>query len=174
MSCIRYRAGKRGQLPQPGLFLCVSNSRPQHTHTYMRCWGWGGGGFHQPRCVLAMVKNELPGTSSHKSKPVSFLFVYLAFVSAPPVVRTGSGRGGHLPILSGVGQVVLDDGPHDTAGRILVAVGNQPLGVADEGNGPERRTIALWPAPVARESGEVDIEFGLAETGAVGEVTRGV
>lgn len=83
-----------------------------------------------------------------------------------PEVETGL-----VPVLGRVLEIVLDGGPDLGVGNSLVAVLNEPLGVADQGNGTEGRTIALGAAPLAGELLEINHELGLTKTLAVVETT---
>jgi hypothetical protein len=67
-----------------------------------------------------------------------------------------------LPVLSSIGKIVLDDGPNKAGRGGLVSVVDEPFGIADESNGPERRAVSLGPTPGACELAKIDHELGLA------------
>lgn len=80
----------------------------------------------------------------------------------------------HSPVLSGVGEIVLDNGPDEVPGGGIVSVVDQPLGVGDESNGSQGRTISLRAAPFSSELLEINHELGLAETSTALEGAGGV
>ena len=51
-----------------------------------------------------------------------------------------------LPVLGGIVEVVADDRPKHLLSRLRVPICYQPLGIANDGNGAKRRTIALRSA----------------------------
>lgn len=79
-----------------------------------------------------------------------------------------------LPVLSGVGEIVLDDGPDEVPGGGVVPVVDQPLGVGDESNGSQGRAVSLRAAPLSSELLEIDHELGLSKTSAALEGAGGV
>lgn len=78
-------------------------------------------------------------------------------------------KAGLVPVLSAVGEIILDDRPDDSLCGRRVSVVKQPFGVSHEGNGTQRRAIPLRTTPSTGELGQVDHVFGLAEATAVGE-----
>lgn len=93
------------------------------------------------RCWFAMVKKELPETSSQRSNPV--LFLKRACQSL--ITQYSISQSWDLPVFSYIVQIVVYDGPEDARGCGSVAVVDEPVGVSDEGNGPESWTVPLWP-----------------------------
>jgi hypothetical protein len=83
-------------------------------------------------------------------------------------------KAGLVPVLGGVGEIVLDYRPDNRLRGGGVAVLNQPLGVADEGNSSQGRAVSLGSAPIAGVLCEVDIELGLPESSSVGQTSRGI
>lgn len=79
-----------------------------------------------------------------------------------------------LPILRSVGKIILDDRPDNVQGSRGITVVNQPLGIGDESNRSQGRTVTLRSAPFPLELGKIDHKLGLSQTSPVREGARGV
>ena len=98
------------------------------------------------------------------------------------------------PVLRHIVQVILDDGPEDARGSVSITVVDEPVGVSNQSNCPESRTVSLRPSwssyqspvhmlenqrrekcmifrltPAVSEGAQIDVKFGLAQTGAIRE-----
>jgi len=63
-----------------------------------------------------------------------------------------------IPVLGNVAEVVVHRGPHDTLSSGAVAVLYQPSCIGDQGDGPERRAVPLWPTYFGVNKGNVVIK----------------
>lgn len=75
------------------------------------------------RCCAATVKKLEPLTSSHKSYPVLFLLIVRCLTRSWVVIDS--------PVLSYIGQVILNDWPNERGCSGRIAVIDEPLRVRD-------------------------------------------
>lgn len=79
-----------------------------------------------------------------------------------------------IPVLPDVIEIVRDDWPDGRIDPVAIvpAFGQEPLRVSDQCCRSQRRSVPLRSTPGSCEGGEINLELRLAQTGAVGQVSR--
>ena len=72
-------------------------------------------------------------------------------------------KSGLVPVVCDIVEVELNDGPECVCDVGLVAVGDEPVGIGDDGGRAECRAVALRTTPGAFKGGFVDVKLWLAE-----------
>ena len=116
------------------------------------------------RCWAVTVKKLDPLTSSHKSKPVLFLY---------KVTKVDLEMYHYVPVLGHIRQIILDNRPYKWRSCGWVTIVDQPFGIGNESCSTKSRTISLRTTPRSSESRLVCIELGLSKT-TTGETAWGI
>lgn len=81
---------------------------------------------------------------------------------------------GLIPVLPDIVEIVDNDRPDHVDGRLVVMMVEQPGDVGHQGDGSQRRSIALGSTPGAGEGGTVDEEFGLGQARSGAQAAGGI